>query len=115
MPLWEIAFFSSADSWAMVQPFSGQTQRWPERQKNRHLYLTGAADERSILSTRYYNGCMMVRNRFMVDRASFCLCYLDGVKGGTVSTVGYALREGLRVLNLAMPDACERFLHGKGV
>lgn len=47
---------------------------------------------------------MMVRNRFMVDRSALCVCYLNKMKGGTMSTVAYAVQEKLSVLNLAMAD-----------
>ncbi|MBR6029902.1 MAG: DUF1273 family protein [Clostridia bacterium] len=94
----------------MVLPCADQDARWPERERNRHLYLTGAADERVVLAPGYYEGCMMVRNRWMVDRSAFCLCYLIAPKGGTVSTVTCAAREGLALLNLAIPEKCAAFL-----
>ena len=53
---------------------------------------------------------MLVRNRYMVDRASFCVCYLNKMKGGTVSTVAYAAKAGISLLNVAMEDACTAFL-----
>ena len=40
----------------------------------------------------------------MVDRSALCVCYLNKMKGGTMSTVAYAVQEKLSVLNLAMVD-----------
>ena len=85
----------------MVLPCADQSLRWNEKEKARYADLTGQADRATVLAPYYYTGCMHVRNRFMVDRASVCLCYLTGEKGGTMSTVAYALRSDLRVWNLA--------------
>ena len=53
---------------------------------------------------------MMVRNRYMVDRSSLCLCYLRKASGGTKSTVDYAKKAGLQLLNLAEPDTCSPYI-----
>lgn len=89
----------------MVLPCGDQTLRWPERDCRRYESILYAADETRVLAPSYYRGCMLVRNRHMVDRSALCLCYLNRAKGGTVSTVAYALRRQLPVINIAMGDA----------
>ncbi len=89
----------------MAIPCSTQAQRWNAEDTRRYERILYAADETHVLSPAYYNGCMMVRNRFMVDRSSICVCYLNKMKGGTMSTVAYALREKLPVINVAMADS----------
>ena len=49
----------------------------------------------------YYNGCMQVRNRYLVDHSSACICYLNNLRSGTAYTVKYAESQGLQIINLA--------------
>lgn len=91
-------------------PCSNQSERWNPEQGERYERMVYSADRTHVLSPKYYNGCMQVRNRFMVDRSSFCLCYLSHMKGGTLSTVAYAMKQDVPVLNAAMPDACAAFM-----
>lgn len=88
----------------MAIPCATQAMHWNEADTRRYEHILYAADETHVLSPAYYNGCMMVRNRFMVDRSALCICYLNKMKGGTMSTVAYAVQEKLSVLNLAMAD-----------
>ena len=92
-----------------VLPCADQTESWKEDEVIRQRQLITLADETRVLSPHYYQGCMMVRNRYMVDRSSFCLCYLTQMKGGTLSTVRYALEEGLPLLNTAIEADCDAF------
>ena len=41
---------------------------------------------------------MMRRNRYMVDRASLLLACFDGRPGGTMNTILYAERSGVKVI-----------------
>ena len=41
---------------------------------------------------------MMKRNRYMVDRSSLLLACFDGRPGGTMSTIVYAERQGLKTV-----------------
>lgn len=91
-------------------PCSSQAERWRAADCKRYEHLLYHADATHVLSRDYYEGCMQVRNRFMVDRSSLCLCYLRHMKGGTMSTVSYAMEQSCPVLNLAMPDACDAFI-----
>lgn len=89
----------------MVLPCPTQTQHWPEIACRRYEHVMLHTDEMRVLSPMYFNGCMMIRNRHMVDRSHICLCYLCKPKGGTMSTVAYACSQGLHMINLAMESA----------
>ncbi len=91
-------------------PCSGQSLKWLDTDCARYEQIAYHADSIHVLSRDYYVGCMQVRNRYMVDRSSFCLCYLTHAKGGTMSTVAYAMAQSCPVLNIAMADACEAFI-----
>lgn len=41
----------------------------------------------------YKKGCMMKRNRYLVDSAEYILAVFDGQKGGTMSTIEYAKKK----------------------
>lgn len=86
----------------MVLPCGNQTHRWSEQDCRRYERILYAADETRVLSPTYYEGCMQVRNRHMVDHSALCVCYMVSPRGGTLSTVSYALKEAVPVMNLAM-------------
>lgn len=86
----------------LVIPCAGQPSRWPAEEKKKYSELLQQADDCLVLSPKYYTGCMLTRNRYMVDRSSRCICYLYTMRGGTMSTVQYALQKQIRIDNLAM-------------
>ncbi|MBQ8200834.1 MAG: DUF1273 family protein [Clostridia bacterium] len=96
----------------LALPCASQSEHWSPADCNRYERILYLADQTHVLSPHYYSGCMQVRNRFMVDRSMLCVCYLIHMRGGTMSTVSYALQQERTIVNLAMPDACEAFLHG---
>ena len=82
-------------------PCRGSSDRWPAEQKKRQSSVLSQAEKVNVLSDYYYDGCMMVRNRKMVDSCGMCVsycCRLSG--GGTFGTVCYALEKGLRLINI---------------
>ena len=93
----------------LVIPCSDQMSRWSKQNTARYERILYAADDIRVLSPFYYEGCMQVRNRYMVDHSSLCVCYLRHAKGGTASTVAYAVKEQVPVLNAAMEDVCAAF------
>ena len=89
----------------LALPCADQASRWPDSDRCRYRQILQAADDSVILSSRYFPGCMQMRNRFMVDHASVCVCYLRQFSGGTGYTVRYALSCRRRIVNLCIPDA----------
>lgn len=82
-------------------PCEGQDKSWSEADRRIYAEIKSRADAVTVLSDSYYRGCMQVRNHYMVDHASVCVCYLTKESGGTVGTVRYAEKKGLTVINLA--------------
>lgn len=74
-------------------PYYGQEKNYLEEDKKRYLTILNGADQKIILSDRYYKGCMHVRNNYMADRADVLVAYLKEEKGGTASTVKYFKRK----------------------
>lgn len=90
---------------SLAIPCESQPDRWSEKDKAVYRRILEMADEKIVLSPFYYQGAMLTRNRFMADRSSLCICYLTHARGGTASTVRYALvHDGIRVVNLAVSD-----------
>ena len=83
-------------------PCASQAEHWPEKEKDDYRMILNRADSVIILSEAYYNGCMQSRNRYMVDHSALCICYMTQFKGGTWSTVRYALHQGIGVKNIAI-------------
>ena len=84
----------------LAVPCGNQSEKWPPEARRTHRRLCYGATEVRTLARAYYPGCMQVRNRYMVDRSSLCIAYLRTLRGGTLSTVRYALSQEVRVINL---------------
>ena len=86
----------------LVLPCLGQEARWSARDAAVYRGLLRQADEVIYTADIYFKGCMLQRDRYLVNHSAYCLCFLrDTVQGGTAYTVRYAQRQGLSVVNLA--------------
>ena len=79
-------------------PFGDQPGRWDEAQRRRYNSLIDRADKVTVLQIGYTSDCMMQRNRYMVDRSSLLLACFDGRPGGTMKTILYAERSGVKTV-----------------
>lgn len=92
-------------------PCMHQELRWPRSAQETYAELIALADHVVYTSyTPYYNGCMQVRNRYMVEQASVCVAYFNGCNGGTASTWRMANQFGRMVINLCTTPADENQL-----
>ena len=83
-------------------PCEEQAARWKERDRNRYFGLVERCDLETMVQHRYTSGCMQRRNRYMVDRSSLVLAVYDGMLGGTMYTLTYAMRQGVRVVTILL-------------
>ncbi len=85
----------------LVLPCKDQEKKW--RQKDIEIYrdLKAKADEVVYITQWYQDGCMMERNRRMVDQSSYGIYYQTRSFGGTAATVRYAAKKGIRLIPLA--------------
>lgn len=74
-----------------VIPCIGQEKAWNEKQqiKYRHI-LENASEVVYVSDLEYFDGCMQLRNRYLVDTCDLLLAVYDGKRGGTMQTVEYA-------------------------
>ena len=77
-------------------PCGSQPERWTPDQRRRYNRLIDACDKVTVLQIEYSADCMMRRNMYMVDRASLLLTCFNGRPGGTMNTVLYAQRNGVK-------------------
>lgn len=85
----------------LVLPCRDQTKPWKSLPDiNEYRKMKDDADEIVYVQEFYDPGCMMKRNRMMVDMSSLCIAYFDGRPGGTFNTVKYANRKDVPVINL---------------
>ena len=81
-------------------PCRNQDEPWDAEQKRLYHSLLDEADEIIYVSEEYTDGCMKKRNRYMVDRAGYCICAQICPTGRTAQTVKYARKKGLRIFNV---------------
>ena len=64
------------------------------------VWLLLRCSEVRLLEQTYSPGCMLRRNRAMVDAADALLTVFDGAEGGTAATIRYARRLGREIIPL---------------
>lgn len=77
-----------------------QTLKWNRQQIDEYNAILERADKVIVLSPRYTDGCMLSRNRYMVDNSATLVYYLRNSRGGTKYTVEYAKRCGIKLIGI---------------
>ena len=83
-----------------VIPCEEQAARWSERERERWFSLVERCDGETMLQHHYDTGCMLRRNRYLVDHSSMLIAVYDGMLGGTMYTLSYAMKRGLETVIL---------------
>lgn len=79
-----------------ARPCESQADGWPEADRSRYQAILDQCDYETLVQHRYDRGCMMRRNRYMVDHSARIIAVYNGVpRGGTAQTLLYAMRRGL--------------------
>lgn len=78
-------------------PYAGHGNGLPPEERKKHHELLTWCDEHTVLAPAYYNGCMLARDRYMVDKCDVVLAYCTRDMGGTAYTVKYARTKGKEV------------------
>lgn len=85
----------------LVLPCLTQTRGWRPGDIAEYERIKAQADKVVYTGQEYTRDCMHKRNRHLVDNSSVCICYLRKGSGGTAYTVGYAKKQGLKIINIA--------------
>lgn len=78
----------------LVLPYAGFARG------ERYRPVLEGADEIISLNPAYRRGCLMMRNRRLVEEGDLCIAYLHQQTGGTVYTVSAARKKGIPVVLL---------------
>jgi len=81
-----------------IIPCTGQEKSWNQKQREKYHYLLENASEIKFLSnSAYFDGCMQIRNRYLVETCDLLLAVYDGKRGGTMQTVEYAKKNNKKI------------------
>ncbi len=81
-------------------PCDSQADKWNRKQKDRYACLLSLCDSVTYVSHAYTPNCMMRRNEYMIDSSSLLLACFNGKSSGTLNTILYAERNGIRSIIL---------------
>lgn len=83
--------------------------KWGWQDKERLERIAEKSNVIYVNEKPYFNGCMQMRNCYMVDASLFLLAVYDGQSGGTRNTVEYAKSKGHKVfvINPRQPAGVE--------
>jgi len=85
-------------------PCDTQADGWKKELRARYDRLLAAAETVTYVQHGYSRGCMMRRNRYMVERSSLLLACYDGHPGGTMNTILLADRAGLEIITIELSE-----------
>ena len=86
-------------------PCPTQADGWSEKQKARYRDILSRCDYETMVQRHFDKGCMLRRNRYMVDRSAMMIAVYDGMLGGTMYTLTYAMKKGLEIVTLDVGEA----------
>ncbi len=81
-------------------PCEEQSGKWPRRDRERWERLVGLCDFETMVQRHYDRGCMLRRDRYMVDRSALLIAAFDGTAGGTQYTVAYAMKRDVETVRI---------------
>ena len=82
-------------------PCRSQADKWDRVNRETYDYILAMADKIIYVNENYTRGCMLERNRRMVEGSNICIGFCQTDKGGSAYTIDYAKKQGLRVMNIA--------------
>ena len=87
-------------------PYENQSSKWKDTDKRFYDFIKSKAKEINICSGNPKNKeeavkALLMRNRRMIDKSYYCVCFMKDNKGGTAYTVNYAKLHDLHIINLA--------------
>lgn len=84
----------------LALPCKNQTAKWREDDILLYDRIFAQSDKVYFVSEAYTDGCMLKRNREMVDNCQYGIAYLTKNFGGTAYTVRYANEKGREIIIL---------------
>ena len=69
-----------------------------EKENQEFFEMVNLTDKKVYIQENYDKECMFLRNKYMVDNSSLLIAYYHYQRGGTHSTVTYAIKQNKNVL-----------------
>ena len=85
----------------LILPCRDQAKGWTRGERTLWERILAEADAHRFIEEAYTPACMHLRNRALVEGSDCCVAYLTENRGGTLYTCSYALKNGLRFINLS--------------
>jgi uncharacterized phage-like protein YoqJ len=85
----------------LLLPCKSQCKGWSKKNIIIYEQIKSLSDEIFYISDQYTYECMFERNRLLVEKSGYCICYLLSKGGGTAYTVKYAQKRNLKIINIA--------------
>lgn len=84
-----------------ILPCERQPDQWSVSARELYFSILEQADDVVYVSRAYSKGCMLKRNRYLVDHTACLLAVYNGEqRGGTAMTVRYAQKLGRQIVRL---------------
>lgn len=88
-----------------ILPCEGQADKWNISARELYQSILWQADSVIYVSHEYHDGCMLERNRYLVNHAGTLLAVYNGEwRGGTAATVRYAQKKDRRLIIINPTD-----------
>ncbi len=81
-------------------PCKEQADMWTVAARQIYLFTIENADEVTYISDKYTKGCMLQRNRSLVNGTALCIGYCMKPTGGTAYTLDYARAQNVHTVNI---------------
>lgn len=87
-------------------PSKEHTAEWDGRRREIYYKIMHSADSVEVVSEKYFEGCMKIRNMRLVEAADSCFCYCNEKSGGsgTAQVVRLAEEKGIGIINMCPAD-----------
>ena len=94
-----------------VIPYENQGESWPDNERERYYNLLAKCDKETILNTQYKNGCVIERNKLMIDHSEVLLVIFDGELSLTMQAIQYAKKSSKNIICLDPKDCTIHYLN----
>lgn len=82
--------------------------KWRQEDKERLERIKKGSHVEYVFKRPYFQGCMQLRNEYMVDTSAVLISVFDGQPGGTKNTVEYARKTFRKIINFFPTDPVMR-------
>ncbi|MDR2903805.1 MAG: DUF1273 domain-containing protein, partial [Clostridiales bacterium] len=87
----------------LALPCMDYQRKWQPEQKKTLETIISQADKTVYVSEQaYFEGCMQLRNKYMVDHANLLIAAYNGSSGGTKNTIAYAEKSFIDIMLLSL-------------